>query len=191
MNPEFSQTEKSALAALAQSATPSIATALVAIVVGILTLAWPGRTLVVLAVLFGIQLVVFGVNRLVAAHAAVDTARTLNVVVGLVALLLGLFSIRHVGFTLGAFAALLGVFWVASGISDVLSALDSQESSGRGFALLAGVLGVISGVIVLVYPSITLSALAWILGLWLVLHGILALMIHRAITVASRSLLKG
>src|SRR6201986_1878017 len=39
----------------------------VSIVAGVLALAWPGPTLVVLAVLFGIELIVWGIYRLVGA----------------------------------------------------------------------------------------------------------------------------
>ena len=39
---------------------------------GVAVLAWPGRTLVVIAVLFGVQLIVTGIFRFVAAFAADD-----------------------------------------------------------------------------------------------------------------------
>ena len=44
------------------------------VVVGALTLTWPGRTLVVVAVLFGIQLVAAGIYRFVAALATDEAA---------------------------------------------------------------------------------------------------------------------
>ncbi len=46
-----------------------LAFGIVTLLAGILALAWPGRTVVVLAVLFGVQLVVVGIFRFVAALA--------------------------------------------------------------------------------------------------------------------------
>ena len=45
---------------------------------GVAVLAWPGRTLVVIAVLFGVQLIVTGIFRFVAAFAADDLTGDVN-----------------------------------------------------------------------------------------------------------------
>ena len=45
---------------------------IISLLAGVAVLAWPGRTLVVVAVLFGIQLVVTGIFRFVAAFASED-----------------------------------------------------------------------------------------------------------------------
>ena len=48
----------------------SMAFGVVTLLAGVAVLAWPGRTLVVIAVLFGVQLIVTGIFRFVAAFAA-------------------------------------------------------------------------------------------------------------------------
>ena len=45
---------------------------IISLLAGVAVLAWPGRTLIVVAVLFGIQLVVTGIFRFVAAFASED-----------------------------------------------------------------------------------------------------------------------
>ena len=77
-------------------------------------LAWPGRTLIVVAVLFGIQLVVTGIfTGFVTAFASEDltggTRRRLLVVLGVLSLIIGLYAVRHVLVTLLALALLLGI----------------------------------------------------------------------------------
>jgi uncharacterized membrane protein HdeD (DUF308 family) len=43
---------------------------------------------------------------------------------------------------------------------------------GRGLSLLSGVLGVIAGLVLLVWPSISILTLAFLVGIWLVVLGI-------------------
>ncbi len=50
-----------------------LAYGIITLIGGIFVLAWPGPTVVVLAVLFGIQLIVVGIFRFVAAFAVADT----------------------------------------------------------------------------------------------------------------------
>ena len=86
---------------------------------GVAVLAWPGRTLVVIAVLFGVQLIVTGIFRFVAAFAADDLtggARVLLAVLGVLSLIIGLYAVRHVLVTLLALALLLGIFWIVKRI---------------------------------------------------------------------------
>ena len=82
----------------------------ISIVAGVLALAWPGPTLVVLAVLFGIELIVWGIFRLVGAFTFGDEsggARVLWAILGVLSLLSGV---------LGIIAGLILLFWPAISI---------------------------------------------------------------------------
>ena len=90
----------------------------ISIVAGVLALAWPGPTLVVLAVLFGIELIVWGIFRLVGAVTFGDEsggARVLWAVLGLLSLLIGFYALRHIVITLLSLGLLLGIFWLVDG----------------------------------------------------------------------------
>src|SRR3712207_5721556 len=72
---------------------------IVTLLAGLLALAWPGRTVVVLAVLFGIQLVVAGIFRFVAALASDDESggtRVLLALLGVLSFIVGLYALRHI-----------------------------------------------------------------------------------------------
>src|ERR1700687_6292178 len=93
---------------------------------GVAVLAWPGRTLVVIAVLFGVQLIVTGIFRFVAAFATDDLTggtRVLLAVLGVLSLIIGLYAVRHVLVTLLALALLLGIFWIIRGAGGLFTAL--------------------------------------------------------------------
>lgn len=71
----------------------TMAFGIVSVLAGVAVLVWPGRTLIVVAVLFGIQLVVTGIFRFVAAFASEDLTggtRVLLAVLGVLSLIIGL-----------------------------------------------------------------------------------------------------
>ena len=148
----------------------------VTLLAGLLALAWPGRTVVAIAVLFGAQLVVAGIFRFVAALASDDergTTRVLLALLGVLSLIVGLYALRHLLVTVAALALLLGIFWIVNGTVEVLAALAHRGMAGRGWTVVMGLLGVLAGVVVLVYPGISLTTLAVVLGFWLLVLGIM------------------
>ncbi|MGH3163047.1 MAG: HdeD family acid-resistance protein [Streptosporangiaceae bacterium] len=95
-----------------------LAYGIITLAAGVAVLVWPGETLLVMAVLFGIQLIVSGIFRFVAALAVDDLAGGTRVLLALLAVLsiiVGLWAVRHVTLTLLALAVLLGIFWVVNG----------------------------------------------------------------------------
>ena len=147
---------------------------------GLLALAWPGRTVVVIAVLFGAQLVVAGIFRFVAALAADDergTTRVLLALLGVLSFIIGLYALRHILVTVAALALLLGIFWIVNGIVEAFTALTHRRMAGRGWTILVGLLSVVAGVVVLVYPGISLVTLAVLLGIWLLVYGVMEIVL--------------
>ncbi|MFD9903041.1 HdeD family acid-resistance protein [Streptomyces sp. NPDC059063] len=70
---------------------------LAAIAIGVVALVWPGRTLLVLGVLFGIYLLISGVMEIVAAFGAFVSAgmRALLIVSGALSIMLGVLCFRN------------------------------------------------------------------------------------------------
>ena len=141
---------------------------------GVFVIAWPGVTLLVLAVLFGVQLIVSGIFRFVASFASDDLTggtRVLLALLGVLSVIIGLWAVRHVLLTLLALIVFLGIFWVVNGVIDIFSALSHRQMVHRGWTALTGVLSVLAGIIVLASPGLSLFGLAVILGVWLPIFG--------------------
>lgn len=148
----------------------------ITVLAGIAVLAWPGPTLLVVAVLFGVQLIVMGIFRFVSAFASDELTggnRVLLALLGVFSLIIGLYAVRHVLITLIALALLLGIYWVISGAMELYLALSHRGLRNRGWTGVMGVLGVLAGLIVLVYPAISLVTLAVVLGVWLIVRGVM------------------
>jgi uncharacterized membrane protein HdeD (DUF308 family) len=146
----------------------------ISIIAGILALAWPGPTLIVLAVLFGIELIVWGIFRLVGAVTFGEAgagARTLWAILGILSLVLGFYAIRHIEITVLALGLLLGIFWLVDGVSLIVSGVEYRGMPSRGWTIFSGILSVIAGLILLVWPAISVLTLAILAGIWLLVIG--------------------
>src|SRR4030095_5605022 len=148
---------------------------IVTVGLGIVVLVWPDKTIVVVAVLFGIQLVIAGIFRFVSALAIDDApggTRALLALLGVLAFIVGIYALRHVNVTIAALALVLGIFWIVNGAIELFTAIGHRELPGRGWTIILSLLSIVAGIVVLAYPDISLVALAIVLGIWLVALGI-------------------
>jgi uncharacterized membrane protein HdeD (DUF308 family) len=152
---------------------------IITLLAGVIVLAWPGETLLVIAVLFGIQLIIAGIFRFVTAFAAEDASggtRVLLALLGVLSIIIGLWAVRHVLLTLIALVVLLGIFWVVNGAIELFTALSHRGMPGRGWTAAIGVLSILAGIIVLIYPGPSLLTLSIVLGIWLLVYGAMEIM---------------
>lgn len=143
---------------------------------GIAALVWPGITLLAAAILFGVQLIVTGIYRLVAAFASTDATvatRVLLALLGVLSLIVGLYAVRHVLLTIVALGLLLGIFWVANGVIELFTGISHRSMPGREWRLAMGTLSVLAGVILLAIPGISLITLVVLLSIWLIVFGMM------------------
>jgi uncharacterized membrane protein HdeD (DUF308 family) len=156
-----------------------LAYGILTLLAGVAVLAWPSETLLVIAVLFGVQLIISGIFRFVGALASDDLTggtRVMLALLGVLSIIIGLWAVRHAVLTLVALIVFLGIFWVINGLIEIFAALSHRGMPDRGWTVLMGVLSAIAGIIVLAYPGLTLVGLAVILGIWLLVFGILEIM---------------
>ena len=149
---------------------------IVTVGLGIVVLVWPDKTIVVVAVLFGIQLVIAGIFRFVSALAIDDApggTRALLALLGVLAFIVGIYALRHVNVTIAALALLLGIFWIVNGVIELFTAIGLRGMPGRGWTIILALLSIVAGIVVLAYPDISLVALAIVLGIWLVALGVI------------------
>jgi len=149
----------------------------ITVAAGIAAIVWPGETLLVVAVLFGIQLIFSGVFRLVASLSMGEVVgvgtRVLYALLGILSVIIGLWAIRHVVLTLLALVVFLGIYWIVSGVIDIFTAISERGMPSRGWTAVVGILSILAGLIVLAVPGLSLVSLAVILGIWLLIFGVM------------------
>jgi uncharacterized membrane protein HdeD (DUF308 family) len=161
------------LTQIADSPLLVLAAGALTILIGVLVLAWPGATIVVIAWLFAVQLLVAGVLQLVSAFSAGrgPGARALSVLLGALSILVGLLCLRSTLQTALFLGLVIGALWVVQGVAGVVNAVGSERGAERGLGIASGVLSVLGGAVVLIYPGTSLAVLTWLFGIVLVVLG--------------------
>lgn len=158
------------------------------IIAGILALAWPGATLLLVGVTFGILLLFAGAGNLVSAFGGEDSSVFLSVIeaiLGVLTLLAGLILLVRPGASVLTAAWVLGFWFVVSGVMQLARGFAVEES--RWFDIIFGLIGVAAGVIILAEPRIGLGTLVWIAGFGFIFRGCMAI----ALGFAARKLSAG
>ena len=92
---------------------------------------------------------------------------------GIIAIVIGLFLLYEPVVTTILLIQILAIFWLAGGIVSVIGALIFPEN--RLWKLLSGILGIIAGVLILMYPIfspfIVLTFLIIFIGAWAIVNG--------------------
>jgi uncharacterized membrane protein HdeD (DUF308 family) len=161
-------------ALLGRSRALRIALGVVSAMAGLLIMAWPGGTLVAVAVLVGLQLIVGGVVRAVTAFtfdADSVAARILFLLLGVLLVILGILCLRS---PLQSIAVLVLLFGLSSIVSGVLE-LFHGFTGGGGWAIASGIVGILVGIVVLSYPVSSVATLTWLFGIALVVVGLTAI----------------
>jgi uncharacterized membrane protein HdeD (DUF308 family) len=176
---EAGRAQARAGATIARMAWPvALTVAIGMIAVGIILLVWPKATLAVVAILIGAALVVTGIFKLfqgVTGGTESGGMRAANIVIGILAVIAGLYCLRHHALTILAVTLVVGVLWIIHGISDLIAASSMGKGSGRGVTILTGILGLAAGFVVLFWPGISLILLLLVLAAWLLAYGLLLL----------------
>jgi uncharacterized membrane protein HdeD (DUF308 family) len=171
------------------TATPLISRGLVAVVVGVVSLAWPGVTVGAFAVAFALYAVV---------AAGVDVMRAFNSDrVGPVAghLLLAALSLAaaYGSLTWPGVGALVLTVCVAAwalvtGVMEVALSFRHGESAGeRAMWLLSGLVSVLLGIVLAARPGAGAVTLASVFGVFTILHGALVLVVSARIRGATHT----
>lgn len=146
-----------------------------AVALGVIVLAWPGKTLFVAGVLFGIYLVVSGIGYVFAAfgtHAGV-AMRVLSFITGVVSLVLGFFCFREEFEAVWLLAIWIGIGWLFRGMTLLAAALSFDHMPGRGWQALSGLIIVIGGAVLIISPLRSIAILTLVAGWWLIVIGIM------------------
>ena len=98
--------------------------------------------------------------------------RTMILFRGIAAVLFGVLTLVWPKLSLFVLVIMFGVFAVVSGITAVVAALRNTEEQGWGFLLIEGILGILAGVVALVWPGITALAFLYLIAAWAILTGI-------------------
>jgi uncharacterized membrane protein HdeD (DUF308 family) len=153
----------------------TLAVAAAMLTLGLLLFFWPNDSLVVTAVLLGIALLATGVLRLVrgvTADGEAGTHRSAHLLIGILAVLGGIYCLGDVAGTVVLLSLVVGLFWVMHGLVDLVAVV-GRPGPGRSLTRITGWMSLLAGLTVIFWPAITVPVLAAVMGAWLACYGLL------------------
>jgi uncharacterized membrane protein HdeD (DUF308 family) len=165
--------------------TATLLSGVVTAILGIAVLAWPGKSLTIAAALFGAYLLISGIVQVILAFALHVSAggRFLLFLSGAASVILAVLAFRHFGegYALLLLAIWIGIGFVFRGVATAAAAVSDRGYPGRAWAVFAGIVTLIGGLIVLAYPFDSIAVLTLVVGIWLVVIGVMEIVLSFAI----------
>jgi uncharacterized membrane protein HdeD (DUF308 family) len=159
-----------------------------AVVLGALVLAWPGKTIVVAAIFFGAYLLVTGIAQVIFAFSLHVSAggRVLLFLSGAAALILAVLCFRSLQESILLLAIFIGIGFIFRGVATAVSAISDPDLPGRGWEIFIGVISLVAGVVMLASPFESLAVLTMVVGIWLIVIGVFEVISAFGIRKASK-----
>ncbi|MBV9785248.1 MAG: HdeD family acid-resistance protein [Acidisphaera sp.] len=150
-----------------------------AILFGLVALFLPGVTIASLVLLFAVYMLVDGLFAIVsAARAAAHHQRWgLLILEGVVDIIAGAVAFVLPAVTVFVFVTLLGAWAVVSGIAMTIAAFRLHLTHGRWLLLLCGLISVVWGLLLFMFPVAGAVVLTWWLGGYAFAFGIVLLVL--------------
>jgi uncharacterized membrane protein HdeD (DUF308 family) len=149
---------------------------LLSAVLGGLILAWPGTSILVASTLFGVYLLLSGFAGVATAFTLPESVgmRLMLFISGVLSVILAVLCFRNFGnpYPILLLSIWIGTSFVVQGFAIVAVAVSYKALPARGWYGVLGVLFVIAGVVVLVWPWESILVLTFYTGIWLVVMGI-------------------
>jgi uncharacterized membrane protein HdeD (DUF308 family) len=149
---------------------------ILAILFGIAMLLWPGMTLLTAAVVFALFILVSGVIDIITSITQIRTnsAWWLTLLLGVVQVAAGAYVAQRPGITLAVLILVIGFVLVVRGLFEFIAAFD-YHGSMRALLVVVGIITALAGVFVLRHPMTGGVAFAWVLGIYGLIAGPVAI----------------
>jgi uncharacterized membrane protein HdeD (DUF308 family) len=147
-----------------------------AIVFGLLTLAWPGVSAAVLVTLFGIWALADGISGMVALVQGERTVdRTLGWIASIASVVAGVLAFVWPGITFFALVYLIAVWAIVIGALELYASGGFRATTAQKLLVLRGALSIGFGVVALLWPVAGAMGLLVVVGVYALLIGALLL----------------
>jgi uncharacterized membrane protein HdeD (DUF308 family) len=157
---------------LAASWQATLVLGVVSLILGIIVSFHPTGSLNVLAVLLGIQMILFGIFHLVRIFGRDEQHRIWLGISGLLSVVIGVVLIRHLHVTVALIGLIIGLSWIVQGLAALIGGLGDGLREGNGWWLAFGAVSLIAGIVVVAAPVSSLNVMAVLLGIWFIIMGL-------------------
>jgi uncharacterized membrane protein HdeD (DUF308 family) len=145
---------------------------LAAIAFGIVCLVWPAIGLLALVFLWGIYALVDGVGAIIW---GAGSRWWSMVLVGIVSVAGGLIALFWPGITALALLYLIAAWAIVRGVTEIAAAVRLRQQIENEWTLaLGGAISILFGVLIALYPGVGALSVVWLIGIFAIIFGIVA-----------------
>lgn len=156
------------------------------LILGLIVTFYPSATLNVIAVLFGLLMIVSGLFHLIRVFGSHEAHRVWMGISGLLLVVIGVLLLRHLHLTVALIGLIIGLTWIVQGMTALIVSFSGGAREGRGWWILFGAVSLIGGVVITAVPTKSVTALAVLAGIWFIVQGLFEIaegfMYRRAVT---------
>jgi uncharacterized membrane protein HdeD (DUF308 family) len=161
-----------------------------ALIVGIVAVAWPGVTVYALVVLFAVYAFMDALVQVVRAFSGVRVgAANARILIALVDVAAGVVAIAYPNITAAVLVVIVAIWAIAFGVLELFGAFGAGETAGtRAGYVVAGLVSIAFGLVLAARPDVGAVSLAVIYGIFSLAFGITAIVLGveaRRATVAA------
>jgi uncharacterized membrane protein HdeD (DUF308 family) len=156
------------------TSTSLILLGVLAIITGIIALAWPGVTILALVILFAIYALIDAGLQAMRAFSSPTAGPVFgHLLLGLVDIAAGVIALVWPGQTALVLVLIVGIWAVTGGFFEIFAAFQSGETAGtRALFILGGLVSIAFGVVLFSRPNMGAVTLALLFGLFSIIYGV-------------------
>ncbi len=147
-----------------------------AIIFGVLAFVWPGITIGALIILFGAYALVDGISSIITgiSRRKSNSQWWVLLLEGIIGVVAGILAFVYPGMTALALLYFIAVWAILTGIMEVVAAIRlRKEIDNEWWLVLGGVLSIIFGLLLIIFPGSGALGLLWVIAAYSILFGIM------------------
>jgi len=144
----------------------------VTLILGLIVTFYPSATLNVIAVLFGLLMIVSGLFHLIRVFGDNEAHRVWMGISGLLLVVIGVVLLRHLHLSVALIGLIIGISWIVQGVTALIVSFSGGSREGRGWWIFFGIVSLIGGVVITAVPVESVTALAVLVGIWFIVQGL-------------------
>jgi uncharacterized membrane protein HdeD (DUF308 family) len=155
------------------TSTSLILLGILAVIVGIIAIAWPGVTILALVILFAIYAFMAAGLQAARAFSSRSAGPVFgHLLLGLIDLAAGVIALAWPGPTAYVLVIIVAAWALVGGLAEIFAGFGGGETAGtRAMLILAGLVSVAFGVVLFARPNVGAVTLALLFGLYSLIYG--------------------
>jgi uncharacterized membrane protein HdeD (DUF308 family) len=165
-------TERPAALGVIGSWQTTVIVGVATLILGLIVSFHPSGSLNVIAVLFGLLMILAGLFHLIRMFSSGESHRVWLGISGLLLIVIGVVLIRHLHLTVAIIGLIIGISWIVQGLSALAGGVAADDVAGRGWWIFFGIVSLIGGIVITAVPVASVTALAVLVGIWFIVEGL-------------------